>query len=158
MTDILRKAARGVAIFSGAVLFSGCATLDQNHSSQDHVAQLMARGKQEFSQGKLERAFETFTQVIQITPDRAEAWNARGFVSSSQGHLLQAAREFSEAIQRDQANPVSHNNLDVAYLESGDAGSALTALNEAVRWSPQSALALNHGGWRIGVSDTWTRP
>ena len=81
-----------------------------------------------------------------VTPDRAEAWNARGFLYASQGRMEQALSDFTQAVRLDPANATYLSNLGVASLESGKADQALVAFNKALEVGPQSTLALKHRG------------
>ena len=50
------------------------------HPSKNNLTELMADGSFYMSQNKLETAYETFTQTIELDPNWAEAWNKRATV------------------------------------------------------------------------------
>ena len=50
------------------------------HPSKNNLTALMADGSFYMSQNKLETAYKTFTQTIELDPNWAEAWNKRATV------------------------------------------------------------------------------
>ena len=58
------------------------------HPTKDSLTNLLADGSSSMSQNKLEDAYNIFTEVIEIDPNWAEAWNKRATVLSvSYTHL-----------------------------------------------------------------------
>src|SRR3989475_12881592 len=101
----------------------------------------------EFRQGKTEQALATASDAIQQGPERAQAWNARGFIYASQGHKSEALEDFAQAVRLNRTNAMYQNNLGITYLESGsNPDLALQAFNEALKLGPQSAHTLKHRG------------
>jgi len=117
----------------------GCTSQAINTREQNSLVDLLARCEAEFRQGNTSRAIETASEAIRLTPDRAAAWNARGFLYASQGSMGQAREDFAKAAQLNPTNATYQRNIGVAYLESGNADLALEALNQALRLEPQSA-------------------
>ena len=50
------------------------------HPTKDSLTNLLADGSSSMSQNKLEDAYNIFTEVIEIDPNWAEAWNKRATV------------------------------------------------------------------------------
>ena len=122
----------------------GCTSGAMNTAKQD--LDLLVENKVAFQQGKTDRALEIASEAVRVTPDRAEAWDARGFLYASQGRMEQALSDLTQAVRLDPANATYLSNLGVASLESGKADQALVAFNKALEVGPQSALALKHRG------------
>ena len=74
---------------------------------QDAIIDLLAQSEAEFRQGKTDRALETASEAIAVTPERAEAWNTRGFVYASQGHMGQALNDFTHC------SPIASNQCEL---------------------------------------------
>ena len=125
------------------VLSWGCTGLGMNARVQDPVADLLAQGEREFKQGQGQTSLQTFSRVIEVAPDTAQAWNARGFVHSQLHYPAQAIDDFKTAVSLD-PSPLYLNNLGVAYLGQSKASDALSAFDQAVRQSPDVPLFLIH--------------
>ena len=61
----------------------GCTTGAMNTGKQN--LDLLVESKAAFQQGRTDRALEIASEAVRVAPDRAEAWNARGFFYASQG-------------------------------------------------------------------------
>ena len=57
------------------------------HPTKDSLTNLLADGSSSMSQNKLEDAYNIFTEVIEIDPNWAEAWNKRATVLYLMGNL-----------------------------------------------------------------------
>src|SRR5262245_4109286 len=99
----------GLSVYFMSMLM-GCTTQSIHTPTQDSRIDLLAQCEVEFRQGNTVRAIETASEAVRLTPDRADAWNARGFILASQGLNGQAVEDFSKAISLNPRNPVFHNN------------------------------------------------
>ena len=90
----------------------GCTTGAMNTVKQD--LDLLVESEVAFRQGKTDRALEMASLAVGVTPDGAEAWNARGFVYASQGRMEQALSDLTQAVRLDPANATYLSNLGVA--------------------------------------------
>ena len=125
------------------VLSWGCTGLGMNPRVQDPIADLLAQGEREFKQGQGQTSLQTFSRAIEMAPDTAQAWNARGFVHSQVHDPVQAIEDFKTAVRLD-PKPLYLNNLGVAYLGQSKPSDALSAFDQAVRLAPDVALFLIH--------------
>ena len=127
-------------------LLSGCTTGATDTRKQNAIIDRLAQCEAEFRQGKTDQALQTASEAISVTPDRAEAWNTRGFVYASKGLMGQALNDFTQAVRLHPANVTYLSNLGVAHLESGEADQALVAFDNALQVESPSARALKHRG------------
>src|SRR5215467_8279642 len=97
----------------------GCTTKTLPIHSQDSTLDLLVQCEREFIQGKTDRAIETASEAIRLSPNRAEVWNARGFVYASQDSMGRAIEDFMKAVELNPTNATYQSNLGNAYLESG---------------------------------------
>jgi len=147
MSVVQRGFLYSLSLCCNAWLLWGCTTIAVPVRGQDAVSNLVARCEMEFRQGKTEQALATASDAIRQGPERAQAWNARGFIYASQGHKSEALEDFAQAVRLNRTNAIYQNNLGIAYLESGsNPDLALQAFNEALKLGPQSAHTLKHRG------------
>ena len=142
MTRVKDRVVKGIGM-SLLVLSWGCTGLGMNAQVQEPVAELLATGEREFKQGQGSESLRTFSRAIAMAPERAEAWNARGFVYNQQHRAEQAIDDFKMAVDLD-PKPMYLNNLGVAYLEQSKPHDALSAFDQAVLRSPNAPLFLVH--------------
>ena len=90
----------------------GCTTGAMNTLKQN--LDPLVESKAAFQQGKTHRALEIASLAVEVTPDGAEAWNARGFLYASQGRMEQALSDLTQAVHLDPANATYLSNLGVA--------------------------------------------
>ena len=129
MNVIRRTLLLGLSLCFSLALLVGCTTGATHTRERDGIIDLLAQSEAEFRQGKTDRALETASKAIGLTPDRAEAWNTRGFVYASQGLMGEALNDFTNAVRLHPTNANYQSNLGVAYLESGKSDLALGAFN-----------------------------
>src|SRR5438034_3600718 len=147
MSVVQRGFLYSLSLCCNAWLLWGCTTIAVPVRGQDAVSNLVARCEMEFRQGKTEQALATASDAIRQGPERAQAWNARGFIYASQGHKSEALEDFAQAVRLNRTNAMYQNNLGIAYLESGsNPDLALQEFNEALKFGPQSAHTLKHRG------------
>src|SRR5437899_652812 len=145
MSVVQRGFLYSLSLCCNAWLLWGCTTIAVPVRGQDAVSNLVARCEMEFRQGKTEQALATVSDAIRQGPERAQAWNARGFIYASQGHKSEALEDFAQAVRLNRTNAIYQNNLGIAYLESGsNPGLALQAFNEALKWDPQPLITPKH--------------
>ena len=69
-------------------------------SGRPEVDALYRIGIDEFERGQVDRAIETFTQVIALDPDFAEAWNKRATLWFVAGDLKRSLADCDEVMKR----------------------------------------------------------
>ncbi len=78
-------------------------------------------------------AAHQFRLAVAVMPGFARAWNNLGIAAAHLGLREDAIAHWNEAIRRDPTLPAPRNNLGALYLETGNDGAALDALEAAAR-------------------------
>jgi tetratricopeptide (TPR) repeat protein len=79
---------------------------------------LINRGTQNCSD-----AIESMSQAISCNPDNAEMWYGRGNVNFQCGAYINAVSDLTEAIDRNNANPLYYEMRGLAHMRIGDRSS-----------------------------------
>ncbi len=118
----------------------GQGSLINGESIQDTMVK---KGEALFSEGDLEFARQMFLEVIEIDPERADAYNNLGCVHHAKGNLSRAEESFLTAyvLDRDYLSVV--NNLADMYRETGNASREVYFRQEAVRLNDTVPAAWN---------------
>jgi len=113
------------------------------------------RAEELTAQQSFERAFAAtdidekvrgYTEVIQLKPDFAEAYNNRGFARQRKADLDGALRDYDEAIRLKPDYATAYYNRANTRRDKGDLDGALRDYDEAIRLKPDSADAHNNRG------------
>ncbi|MGE3172328.1 MAG: tetratricopeptide repeat protein [Planctomycetota bacterium] len=119
---------------------------------QDHLAQvradvaiglgwcalLQAATRQRPDWQPVEREFLDLTERW---PDRSDPWVALGILRAQTGRVPAAEQAFRRAIELDPGNGRAHLNMAQLLLQNGDVAGARRHLEEALRISPEDAVA-----------------
>ena len=109
------------------------------HQSQQNAAQqLTQEGWQLWQAQKMDQAAAKFRQAVQLTPDKADAWNGLGWATFNSGKSPEAEQAFQKAISLDTNQPGALNGLGQIYLSQGNYDQAETYL---LRAAPQAPAA-----------------
>jgi tetratricopeptide (TPR) repeat protein len=107
-----------------------------SRSGDEATDALFARGMAQLQSAELDSAHATFTQVIALRPDFAEAWNKRATVNFLLERFGDSMRDCDEALKR---NP-NHFGAMAGYgqmlLASGEVDNALPYLRRALQVNP----------------------
>lgn len=107
-----------------------------SRSGDEATDALFARGMAQLQSAELDDALATFTQIIALRPDFAEAWNKRATVNFLLERFGDSMRDCDEALKR---NP-SHFGAMAGYgqmlLASGEVDNALPYLRRALQVNP----------------------
>ncbi len=123
-------------------LLSGCATPTQTPTLGDPIE----LSREAFNAGDLNAADEILSLAIEWTPERADLWNARGFVRMYRKEPHEAGMDFTQAIGLDPDNERYRSNLAVLLLETGNSAEALVVLDRLIEMAGPSSRTLNHRG------------
>jgi tetratricopeptide (TPR) repeat protein len=91
-------------------------------------------------QGKLEQATKCYHQVIQLEPDRAEAYYALGEVKASQKKWSEAIAYYTQAIEWAPQNVEVHYNLGKALVAQSRWQEAVACFDKTIRLQPDGVL------------------
>lgn len=97
---------------------------------------LLQVGIEQMSRGDGPAAVETFTKVIQRTPDFAEAWNKRATVYFLMGEHEQSLRDCDEVMKRNPAHFGALAGYGQIYLQLDQPERALAYFRRALRVNP----------------------
>ena len=92
------------------------------------------------------KAVEHYTEVIDLSPELAEAYNNRGNVYSSKGELNTAIQDYNTAIGLNPELAHVYNNRGNAYYRKGEFDIAIQDLNTAIELNSELADAYNNRG------------
>lgn len=123
-------------------IMAGCATI-QPGPEAGHPIEL---SRHAFRTGNPGAADAILSKAIHRTPDRADLWNARGYVRMHLDEPHEAGMDFMTAIRLDPGNVRYRSNLAVLLLEHGDPAAALVELDRIVAMEEPSSTTLNHRG------------
>jgi tetratricopeptide (TPR) repeat protein len=84
----------------------------------------------------LDAAAAAYRRVLEIEPERAEAWNNLGVIASRQGRGAEALASFRRAAAADPDYPSARYNLARALAANGDLAAARAELERFLRLSP----------------------
>jgi len=71
------------------------------HPTQEKLTQLLAKGSDLMSNGKLEPAYKIFSTIIESAPDWAEGWNKRATVLYLMGRYQESLKDIDEVLKRE---------------------------------------------------------
>ncbi len=105
---------------------------------------LMAQALSAYQAGDDARAAETCQRVLKLLPKRHDLWNLLGVVERRQGHLVEAAGHFLQAISLKPEFADAHYNLGNCRKQQQDYQGAVGAYRRALRL---------RGGWSAPWSE-----
>ena len=88
-----------------------------------------------------QEAVKRFTNVIQQSPETAEAYSGRGLTYLSMGKLDNALADFNRAIELKQWSAEVYNGRSAVYHGKGDFDNAIIDSNKAIRLYPNDPQA-----------------
>jgi tetratricopeptide (TPR) repeat protein len=95
--------------------------------------------------GQIKNSLSDFNRAIEIAPDRAEFYNARGNVHAIAGNLPASIRDFNRAIALDRNFADAYYNRGISRHGLGDRRGAKLDLNKA---SQLFRLQRDFGGYQ----------
>lgn len=100
----------------------------------------LLRGDAYFSQGKIEEAFQVYSDVIEKMPGSSLLYTILGDAYKKIGRLDEAVIEYKMAIWIDSLNHSAYSGLVQTYEEMGDYDNAITYYKKYIRIHPYSAV------------------
>ena len=96
--------------------------------------------------GAFDAAIDSFSNVIRLLPDDAQAYYNRGLAYLKSGELEKAIADFDEVIRLRPGLDQAYNNRGLAKKNKGDFDQAIADFDEAVRLKPSHARAYRNRG------------
>jgi serine/threonine protein kinase/Tfp pilus assembly protein PilF len=121
----------------------------------DPALALLRDAKAQLDKGEVDRAIESFTELIRLDPDSVVAYSSRASAFHKKGDYNRAIADYTSAIRLKPDDPVLCNNRGLAYREQGEYYKAISDYTEALRLKPGDALVYyNRGLARLRLGDT----
>ncbi len=91
-------------------------------------------------------AWEKMNEAVLCNPEHAEMWYGRGSVSFQCGAYTEAVNDFTEAIKRNDRNPLYYEMRALTYMRLGDAASYESCVQDFIhvlKLAPNNVTALD---------------
>jgi Tfp pilus assembly protein PilF len=105
----------------------------------------------------LNRALVDLDLAIQLDPNLAIAFLARGRLWESKGELNRAIADENEAIRIDPKNSIAYNTRGLCWQRKGEIDRAVADFDQAIRLSPGFAVAFFNRGLAFGQKGDFDR-
>lgn len=96
----------------------------------------LAQGIEEMQAGRHEQAIATFSGIIRIKPDFAEAWNRRATVYYLAGDLTRSIADCAEVLKRNPRHFGALSGLGQIHVQLGEYDQALLWFHRALEVNP----------------------
>ena len=116
-------------------------------SGNERIDQLMENGKRQMAEGRLTESIETFSSVIRLAPDYAEAWNKRATAWFLAGDLDASAADCDQVLTLNPAHFGALSGYGMIETGRGNMERALAFYEQALDINP------NLPGIRAAVGD-----
>jgi tetratricopeptide (TPR) repeat protein len=107
-----------------------------SRSGDAEADQLLGVGIQQMNAGTPEAAIETFSRVIRLRPDFAEAWNKRATVYYLVGQYVKSLADCDEVMKRNRFHFGALAGYGMIYLQLGRPDDALAYFERALQINP----------------------
>jgi tetratricopeptide (TPR) repeat protein len=129
---------------SSAGQIGGCTILI--HSGRENAQGLAKafshRGTAYFAKGDYRRAIQDYSQVINLDPSNATAFDNRCWTRATLGLLGEALQDCEQSLKLRPNHAATLSTRGFAYLKSGNLDAAIADYNAALAIAPQNAYAL----------------
>lgn len=98
--------------------------------------ELMMRGIVEMQQHQLKQSVDTFSKLIEIAPDLAEAWNKRATAYWLLGNFPASLNDICETVKREPRHFGAYSGLGMIRAEMGEYPRAVAAFELAKKYNP----------------------
>ena len=99
---------------------------------------------QKHKSGRVAEAFATYTDVLRVMPQHAEALHYMGLLALQSGKGENAVEFFQRSLEVEPANADAHNHLGQAYIGLNDYATAEQCFQHALEYDPDNFHALNN--------------
>ncbi len=107
---------------------------------------LMRRGASFYDDGVIDKAIDTFKEVLEIDPDELEAHYNLGNAYADKGMFDEAIAEYKTAVENDPGFVDAYLNLSMLYLDMGLVDEAISLCKQAVSANPDDPFLCFHLG------------
>ena len=96
--------------------------------------------------GQFDQAIKAYSEVIEVIPDYADAYNNRGNAYAYKGKYEQAIADFDEVIALNPDLAEAYYNRGITYADKGDYERAIIDYDRAIELTPDYAAAYHNRG------------
>jgi Flp pilus assembly protein TadD/predicted Ser/Thr protein kinase len=114
----------------------------QHSAAVARAPQLAREGWQLWQARRLSEATAKFREVVQLTPDDADAWNGLGWSTFNSGNSADAEQAFRKVVELQPDHPAALNGLGQVYLSQGKYEEAEATLLKAAPTAPAAWYGL----------------
>jgi tetratricopeptide (TPR) repeat protein len=100
------------------------------------ASRLMAQGLTEADSGNLDAAVATFTQLIELKPDFAEAWNRRATLNYQLGNYAASKDDIDHVLKLEPYHFGALSGLGLVHIAQGEYFEARRAFSAALEVNP----------------------
>jgi tetratricopeptide (TPR) repeat protein len=134
----------------------GCTSVIQSgrQSPQNLVKAFSNRGNAFFGKGDYRRAIQDYSQVINLDPNNATAFDNRCWTRAALGLLADALQDCEQSLQLRPNEQSTLSTRGFVHLKSGALDAAIADYNAALATNPQNPYALyGRGSARLKKGD-----
>jgi tetratricopeptide (TPR) repeat protein len=121
----------------------------------DQAVQLVQKGDEFTQQGHYDEAISEYTAAIELDPDLANAYLARGQAYYFKDKSLMAVADYSKAIELDPGYTAAYYSRGWAQLVNRAWDAAISDFSRAVELDPSLVRAYNGCGWAYVNKAQW---
>jgi tetratricopeptide (TPR) repeat protein len=99
---------------------------------------------QKHKNGQLAEAFATYSDVLRVMPQHADALHFMGLLVMQSGKVADAVRLIRRSLETRPENPDAHNHLGQAYIKQNDFAAAEQCFRQALEHDANHFNALNN--------------
>lgn len=107
--------------------------------------------------GENDKALAAYTTILRDSPGNIDAMEGKGLTLMAQGKFVDAGRELSEVMKRDQRRWRTLNALGILFVTKNMIPEAMAYYTEALRQSPDNPSVLNNVGLSQAVDKNYPR-
>ena len=87
------------------------------HPTQEKLTQLLSKGSELISKGKLEKSYKVFSTIIDVAPNWAEGWNKRATVLYLMGSYQDSLNDIDEVLKRESRHFGALSGQGLVHIE-----------------------------------------
>ena len=106
------------------------------HPSQENLTQLLANGSNLMTQRKLNKAYKTFSKVINLDPNWAEGWNKRATVLYMLGRYEESQEDINEVLKLEKRHFGALSGQGLVQIELKNYERAINSYKEVQKIYP----------------------
>jgi tetratricopeptide (TPR) repeat protein len=107
-----------------------------SRSGDSEIDKLLQAGVRDMNEGRMAKAVEAFTRVIERKPDFAEGWNKRATAYYLMNDLEQSLKDCDEVIKRNPRHFGALSGYGLIYIKRGEFERALEYFERALAIDP----------------------